>query len=56
MNRIKELAAKLCSVKGVVFFTATGLLFAEKIDSWVWLGAAALFVGGRAYEKIKGMK
>lgn len=56
MKRIKSLIVKLVSVKGFVFFTASGLLAAGKIDSWVWLGAAALLIGGRAYEKVKSMK
>lgn len=55
-KRLKDLAYKLASVKGFVFFSASGLLFAGKIDSWVWLGTAALLIGGRAYEKVKAMK
>lgn len=56
MKRIKDLIAKLVSVKGVVFFTACGLLAAGKIDQMMWLGVAALLIGGRAYEKVKGIK
>jgi hypothetical protein len=56
MKRIKDLIAKLVSVKGFVFFSACALLAVGKLDQTGWLGAAVLFVGGRAYEKMLDSK
>lgn len=56
MTRLKDLIAKFVSVKGSVFITACVMLYLGKIDQTMWLGVAALFIGSRAYEKVKGIK
>jgi hypothetical protein len=52
MKRIKELLAKITSVKGVVFVTATVAMFCGKLDSMVWFFSGVLWVSARLLEKI----
>lgn len=52
MKRIKELAAKIASVKGIVFIVATILCIIGKLDSMVWFFVGVLWVSSRLLEKI----
>jgi hypothetical protein len=54
--RVYELFLKLISVKGLIFMTATSLLFLGKIDAFIWGFFAAGFVGIRTLEKFLNLK
>jgi hypothetical protein len=50
-TRFHELLIKLVSVKGMVFFIGTWMLWTGRIDATVWWLTAAVVIGGRALEK-----
>lgn len=51
LTRLHLLILKLISVKGMVFFIGTWMLFVGRIDATVWWLTAAVVIGGRALEK-----
>jgi hypothetical protein len=51
-DRCIEFAAKLMSIKLVVFGVATWLLWEGKIPSWFWLLCAFALMGIRYLEKL----
>jgi len=50
-TRILKLIIKLISVKGLVFFMGTTLVFHKVIDGWIWFALAILIVSTRMFEK-----
>lgn len=51
LKRLKLLAIKLISVKGIIFILATVFMFMGKIDSVYWGLASLAFVSFRTFEK-----
>ena len=51
-KRLLDLIAKIISVKGVLFLTATVAMLFGKIDNWTWLLAGLTWVSLRTVEKI----
>ena len=47
-----ELCVKLLGIKGAVFVVATVLLAMGRIESWMWLIAAAGVIGGSFGQKL----
>jgi len=52
VKRIGDLLIKLISVKGLVFFIATSLMFLEILEGWIWFATAILIVSTRMFEKL----
>lgn len=50
-TRLHLLILKLISVKGLVFFIGTWMLYEGRVDATVWWLTAAVVIGGRALEK-----
>ncbi len=49
--RAKDTVAKALSIKVIIFAIGTGLLLWGKIDTYTWLGLAAVVITGRFAEK-----
>ena len=50
-SRIKDFIAKLFGRKSVAFIIATIALFTGKIDGWMWISGAIMFMGSISFEK-----
>ena len=51
-DRLKELLAKLLSIKGIVFIIATVLMFMGKVTPHIWGISALILIGIRTLEKV----
>ena len=54
LGRLRELAIKLISIKGVAFILATVFHFQGKLAAELWALFAVIIMGWRAFEKIFG--